>query len=121
MTAVKRILLIDDDEDHLSLCNLILQRKGYIVTTLSIFDQIMERTLAFRPHIIFVDHYMNGGTGIEATRMIKSHPELKNIPVIYFSSCEDIVKRAEEAGADAYLGKPFEFDRFVEIARKFLM
>ena len=120
MTLAKRILLIDDDEDHLRLCKLILQRKGYILMTLSKFNQIMEITLSFGPHLIFLDHYMNEGTGIEATKLIKSHKDTQHIPVIYFSSCEDIVKIAEEAGADSYLEKPFQFDKFIEIARKFL-
>jgi CheY-like chemotaxis protein len=120
MTVTKRILLIDDNEEHLKLCQLILRRKGYDVMTLSRFKQIMETTLSFRPHLIFMDHYMDGGTGAEATKMIKSHPETKNIPVIYFSSCEDIVSRAKEAGADFYLAKPFQFEELFGITAKFL-
>lgn len=120
MPHPQRILLIDDDTDHLDLCKLILQRNGYEVETLSDYIQVMQTVARFNPELIFVDHYMKEVNGIQVTRMLKSHPDSKRIPVIYFSSCSDIVKRTEEAGADGYLEKPFAFASLIDIARKYL-
>ena len=120
MSTSRRILLIDDDNDHLSLCKLILERNGFEVKTLDRADRLIEIIAEFKPGLVFVDHNLIGITGIEVTKMIKSHAGSNPIPVIYFSSCEDIVNKAKDAGADDYLSKPFEFAKFIDSAKKYL-
>ncbi len=120
MSRPKRILLIDDDVDHLSLCKLILQRNSYEVAILSDHTLLMETLLTFNPDLIFVDHNMRDITGNEITKMIKSNSSSKRIPVVYFSSCDDIEIRAKEAGADGYISKPFEFPSLLDISKKYL-
>ena len=88
MESIKRVLLIDDDLDHLLICNLLLRRKGYEVLTLAGCENMEELTEAvrtFRPDLIFLEHDMRGICGMELTQMLKSHSEFKKIPVIYFS------------------------------------
>ena len=48
-------------------------------------------------------------------KLIKSHPEYKNIPVIYFSANNDVATLAQEAGADTYLAKPFDLDQLEDL------
>ena len=118
MTQPRRILMIDDDKDHLLLCKWILERHGYEILTVTQATPAVEMARKFKPDLIFIDHYMGDSSGTEITKMIKADPLTRDIPVIYFSSCEDIVKRAEEAGADAYLAKPFQFEKFIELTRQ---
>lgn len=118
MTQSKRILMIDDDKDHLLLCKWLLERHGYELMTVTQASRTVEIARKFKPGLIFIDHYMGDSTGTEITKMVKADPLTRHIPVIYFSSCEDIVKRAEEAGADAYLAKPFQFEKFIELTRQ---
>jgi FixJ family two-component response regulator len=44
----------------------------------------------------------------------------KNIPVIMISASRDIMKSAEDAGADDFIAKPFEQDELIEKIEKFL-
>lgn len=120
MTDNKRILLIDDDDDHLVLCKLILQRKGYEATTLPEVNEIMETIAGFKPGLIFIDHFIQGHTGAEVVKMIKSDPVNKHIPVIYFSAIDDIETHAKKAGADRWLEKPFKFDELLGIVKNYL-
>lgn len=120
MDRSKRILLIDDDVDHLSLCKLILQRNGYDVEVLAEHNSLLETVSNFNPDLIFVDHNMGDITGREVTSMIKTNSSSKHIPVIYFSSCDDIESQAKEAGADGHISKPFEFVRLVDVSKKYL-
>lgn len=120
MQANKRILLIDDDKDHLHLCKLILQRIGFEVMSLSQPGRAVEVVAAFKPHLIFIDHYMHDSTGTEITKMIRANPVTSAIPLIYFSGCDDIVQKSKQAGADTYLSKPFRFAEFIRVAKKYL-
>ena len=120
----KIILLIDDDYDHLLTCSLILQRREYEVLTLAGCEKMEELTAAvetFRPGLIFMEHNMRGICGMDLAQMLKSHPEYKKIPVIYFSHVDDIVQLAKQAGADGYLRKPFEIDGLIGITSKYLV
>lgn len=123
MQQPKRILLIDDDHDHLLVCNLILQRKGYKVKTLAGCERMEELTDSvetFRPDLIFMDHNMRGICGMDLTRMLKSHPEFAIIPIIYFSGRDDIVQLAKEAGANGYFRKPFQVNGLIEVVNRYL-
>ena len=123
MEQTKRILLIDDDYDHLLTCSLILQRRGYAVLTLAGCENMEDLATAvetFRPGLIFLEHDMRGICGTDLTQMLKSHLEFKKIPVIYFSHLDDIIRLAKKAGADGYLRKPFEVAGLIDITSKYL-
>ena len=108
-------MMVDDDEDHLLLCKLSLQKQGFEVMTLSVCDHLLEKTIVFSPDLIFMDHQMRDISGVQATKMIKENPSTSHIQVIYFSSCDDIVKAANEAGANAFLRKPFELESMLKL------
>jgi two-component system cell cycle response regulator DivK len=57
-----------------------------------------------------MDNWIPDTGGIVATQSIKADPELRNIPIIYFSANNDIKSLAKEAGADAFLEKPFDIE-----------
>ena len=62
-----------------------------------------------RPDLILMDIQLPDFDGYEATRRIKTNPDLKSIPIIavtsYALSGDD--EKAFEAGCDAYVSKPF--------------
>ena len=120
----KRILLVDDDHDHLLVCNLILRRRGYDVLTMAgceRMDELAEAVEDFEPDLIFMDHDMRGICGTDLTRMLKSHPIYRTIPVVYFSGRDDIAELAKLTQADGHLAKPLEAERLVRIAGEFLV
>lgn len=123
MQSQKKILLVDDDPDHLLICNILFRRRGYDVLPLLGCDPIeefMEAIDTFNPSLIFMDHFMPGICGMDAIKILKAHPAYRAIPVIYFSVHGDLAKIAEEAGADAYFQKPFSIDDLIKITEKFV-
>ncbi|MNW07478.1 Polar-differentiation response regulator DivK [compost metagenome] len=76
--------------------------------------------MACMPDIIFMDNWLPDVGGIDATRELKGHPTLKNIPVIYFTANNDVKSLAEQAGADGYLSKPFDIQELENIINKHL-
>ena len=67
-----------------------------------------------------MDNWLPDISGIEATRLLKSNEQLKNIPVLYFSANSNIDALAAEAGADDFLGKPFDIDQFETLVKKYV-
>ena len=106
----KRILICDDDTDILSICTYILEEQNWEVHTKTNCIDITEVVRGIKPSVILMDNWIPDTGGIIATQSIKADPELKNIPIIYFSANNDIKSLAKEAGADAFLEKPFDIE-----------
>ena len=108
MSNKKKIVIFDDDEDILSICNYILEEQGWEVHTFTDCNTITERILGIMPNVILMDNWIPDSGGILATQTFKNTDLLKNIPVIYFSANSDIQLLANHAGAETYLAKPFD-------------
>ena len=109
MVQKKRILLIEDEEDIAILIKLQAEVLGYKlhveVDGINGFRAV-ERE---RPDLVILDVMLPGQNGFDVCRKIKSHAELKKIPVIILSAKDeelDIILGLE-LGADDYLSKPF--------------
>jgi two-component system alkaline phosphatase synthesis response regulator PhoP len=120
MSAQKKVFIFDDNTDILELCTFILEDAGYEIKTSSTSNNIIDQVSAYIPDIIFMDNWLPDVGGIEATRELKNHDQLKTIPVIYFSANNDVMSLADQAGADGYLSKPFDIQDLENIIIKHL-
>ena len=120
MSAQKKVFIFDDNTDILELCTFILEDAGYEIKTSSTSNNIIDQVAAYIPDIIFMDNWLPDVGGIEATRELKNHDQLKTIPVIYFSANNDVMSLADQAGADGYLSKPFDIQELENIIIKHL-
>lgn len=70
------------------------------------------------PAVILLDLKLPRVDGLEVLRQIKSHPRLAVIPVVVLtSSSEDRdMQTAYKLGANSYIVKPVNFDKFMEVA-----
>jgi CheY-like chemotaxis protein len=70
------------------------------------------------PAVILLDLKLPKVSGLEVLRHIKSHPQFRAIPVVVLtSSAEDHdIQAAYELGANSYIVKPVDFDKFIEVA-----
>lgn len=117
----RTIVIFDDDEDILSICKFILEERGWKVIGFTDCKNVLEKVSATAPDIIMMDNRIPEEGGIHATRQLKADPDLKQIPVIYFSATNAIDKLAAEAGAQAYLAKPFELAALEKIIEQTLI
>lgn len=106
----KKIIIFDDDEDILSVCTYVLEEQGWEVHVFTDCNQIIDKVTSVMPDVILMDNWIPDTGGIVATQTLKSNDALKNIPVIYFSANSDIQLLAKQAGAEAYLAKPFDLE-----------
>lgn len=70
------------------------------------------------PVVILLDLKLPKFNGLEVLESIKTHPVFRTIPVVVLtSSAEDSdIKTAYNLGANSYIIKPVEFDKFIEVA-----
>lgn len=119
-TTAKKIFIFDDNLEILELCTEILEDLGCEVKTSPTTTNVERQVSDYMPDLIFMDNWLPDISGIEATRMLKSNEDLKNIPILYFSANSNIDALAKEAGADDYLAKPFDIDQFEEVVKKYI-
>jgi len=70
------------------------------------------------PVVILLDLKLPKINGLELLKIFKTHPEYHTIPIIVLtSSAEDNdIQTAYELGANSYIVKPVDFEKFVEVA-----
>ncbi len=116
------ILCADDDEDILSLLSLRLRRAGYAVVQAHDGHQALELARSHRPAVAVLDVMMPRLTGHEVLAAIRADDELRELKVVLLSARvqEVDVERGMEAGADAYLAKPFRAEDLLEQVKALL-
>jgi DNA-binding response OmpR family regulator len=116
------VLCADDDEDILSLVALRLERAGFEVVTAADGDQAVEHARARRPALAVLDVMMPKRTGYEVLAELRGDDALREMKVILLSARvqEGDVEQGMEAGADAYLAKPFKAQDLVSKVQELL-
>ena len=105
----RKILVVEDQEDNRRILRDLLTAGDYEVIEAVDGLEGIAKAESHRPDLILMDIQLPGVDGYEATRRIKSNPELQDIPIIvvtsYALSGDDV--KAFGAGCDAYVTKPF--------------
>jgi DNA-binding response OmpR family regulator len=122
VTAAPLVLCADDDEDILSLVSLRLRRAGFEVATAADGDEALEIARAQRPVLAVLDVMMPKRTGYEVLAELRGDETLRAMKVILLSARvqEGDVARGMDAGADAYLAKPFKAQELVSAVQALL-
>ena len=116
------ILIVDDEADIRDLVAGILEDEGYIARTARNSDDAIASIAAKRPHLIFLDIWLQGSKldGLQLLDILKAeHPE---IPVVMISGHGNIetAVAAIKHGAYDFIEKPFKADRLVLVADRAL-
>ncbi len=103
------ILVAEDERDIRELINFTLTFAGHKVTTVPNGAEAVEIAPQVMPDLIMMDVRMPKMTGYEACRQLKTIESVQHIPVIILSAKgqDEEVSMGKEAGAVAYILKPF--------------
>ncbi|MDD2663075.1 MAG: response regulator [Dechloromonas sp.] len=106
------VLLVDDNELNLELVADLLATAGLRVRQAADGAQAVAAVLERRPDAVLMDCQMPVMDGIAATRALRTHPELADLPIIALTAgaLSEDRERCLAAGMDAFVTKPVHLD-----------
>lgn len=119
---MKKVLVIEDNENNLYMLRFILTKLRH--TVLEARDGAAGVTLAKqeRPDLILMDIQLPVLDGYAATKMIREDPALRTVPIIAVTSYAMVGDRekALEAGCTGYIEKPIDPESFIKEMEKYV-
>lgn len=114
----QNILVIEDDVTQRLSLKRILEAEGY--TALLAADSAELTALLDEEkdiHLILMDIGLPWINGFELAEMMKSHPDLKRLPLVFLSAQaeQEDFDRAREVGAADYIKKPFDIEKLKQV------
>ncbi len=105
----EKILIVDDEEDILSLVEYNLKKEGYRTIGVKTGEAALQLVEEETPDLIILDLMLPEMDGLEVCRIIKSNERTSDIPIIMLTAKgeETDIVVGLEIGADDYVTKPF--------------
>lgn len=122
MNALKRVLIIDDDQFmRLGLAGA-LKQEAFIVQTAEDGQDGFAKAVRFKPDLILCDVMMPILNGIQLKKQLNQYDELAHIPLIFLSGRDrqEDIDLALSLGADGYLLKPIQWDNLLNKIKSIL-
>lgn len=111
------VVLIEDQEVIATTITYIVESSGASVKSAGSLESGLELVRSVRPKVILLDVELPDGLGIDLCVVIRSEPAIAAAKIFLVSTHDPDTLRAmaKEVGADAYLCKPFDPDRLVDL------
>jgi two-component system, OmpR family, alkaline phosphatase synthesis response regulator PhoP len=108
---VKKVLVVEDHPDMRELLIWQMELMGFSAIAAKHGKEGVEKAVQEKPQLILMDIMMPGMDGREATRLLRSHPDTQNIPIVAATALfrDADLKTCLEAGCNDYIVKPFTF------------
>lgn len=108
-----RVLVADDNRNHCRLVKKLMEAEGYQVREASTGESAIKEFESWHPDLVILDSMLPNKCGIECLYHIKHHPQLAGTHVVMCSARTDIhyVLKCMEAGAEAFVFKPFDTEK----------
>jgi DNA-binding response OmpR family regulator len=114
------ILVVDDEADLAMTCARLLRRRGYAVTTAGSCADGLTMLRRDAPVLVVSDLRLPDGDGLAIVRAARALPVPATVIVITGFGSSSIWQSAQEAGASAYLAKPFSVHAFTALVDQLL-
>ena len=116
----KRILIIEDDRDILSSIETLLDLYDFDVVGVTDTTDIISLINQHQPDLVLTDFVLPGMNGGQICKAIKHHKKWSYIPVILMTAYHKQAIAVANFGYDAYLSKPFENKKLIDIVENLL-
>ncbi len=120
---MKKILIVEDQTDVLKLLEMVLRAKDRTFFLTESGEEALEIARKTIPDVVLLDIMLPGGIdGYEVTRTLKNDPTTANCSIIVMTARvqEQDKKAALAAGADDFIGKPYNLDDLRNMVARFL-
>jgi len=111
-----KILIIQDSPSVNAMLKFRLESGGFSVETVESGEEGVEKTKACQYGLILLDYNLPGMNGSQVCQILRGQNNTKNTPIVLISAKDEdkLIQITKEAGADGYIGLPFEGKTFIE-------
>ncbi len=103
------ILIVDDDRTTVRLLQTLLELDGFDVHSAARGGEVPAAIADKQPDLLLMDYHLIDMDGLEVIRGLRAVPATASLPIVMASGM-NVEFEAKEAGATAFLVKPFEPD-----------
>ena len=116
------VLVVEDFEDNRFMMRRLLEMSGYRVLEAINGEEAVEMAERERPGLILMDLSLPLLDGLAATRRIRQHEALRDVPIVAVSAHDtaDFHADALAAGCNDYVTKPIDFDQLEALLGRLL-
>ncbi len=109
----QKVMVVEDFEDNRFMMRRLLEMSGYRVVEAMNGEEAVEIARREQPNLILMDLSLPLLDGLAATRRIRQHAELRDVPIVAVSAHDtaDFHADALAAGCNDYVTKPIDFDQ----------
>ena len=110
MLLKPRVLIAEDDDAIVEMVEIAFQGAGLACLRAKNGARALDMLRLYAPDLLVLDVMMPVMDGIEAARLIRQGDLLTDIPILMLTALSSLDDKVEglDAGADAYLSKPFD-------------
>lgn len=120
------IMLVEDNPDHVMLALRALKIAGFNsdIVVMTDGEQVLEylkgKSRHELPRVVLLDLRLPGISGLEVLKQIRSDALTRDMPVVILSTSDEMADKREgyAIGANSYILKPIEFNRFVHVIER---
>ncbi|MDD5432513.1 MAG: response regulator [Candidatus Omnitrophica bacterium] len=118
----KKILLIEDEMDQITMVSVRLKANGFKVVFAMDGEEGLKKAAEEKPDLILLDLIIPKIDGFEVSKRLKSEDSTKNIPIIAITAAgiKDIEQKCRVAGMDDFIAKPYDSMELVSKIKSFL-
>jgi CheY-like chemotaxis protein len=117
--VARKITVAEDDKDILFILDVILNDAGYEVEPLTDGTTIVAGRKEW-PDLFIIDKDMPAIDGLAICKYLRLNEETKDIPVIMISAYHKLKSKAQAAGANDFIEKPFEIKDLLNTIGKYI-
>jgi DNA-binding response OmpR family regulator len=117
-----RVMIADDNLDHVTTTAMLLHSEGYDVCGLPSGTTLLEQFIAFRPQVVILDIGMPVLTGYDVARALRANSQGAEVLLIALTGYDSQTDRwlSKLAGFDYHLLKPVDPNALTAMIRDYL-
>ena len=114
-----KVMIVDDDRTTVSLLQTLLELDGFEVISTGRGAEVLDLANEFQPDIFLMDYHLTDMDGVEVVAAIRDGSPFADTPIVVASGL-DVEDEVMEAGANAFLIKPFEPGDLPDLFNQFI-